>query len=73
LPAELAHAARSAQADARATVLVLLDRRRAVLAAVGPFTDADTPDGCHPTPDVGSDVDRLIVPLHVAGTAPNLP
>jgi hypothetical protein len=77
VPDPLARVARPALADTRTTVLVLVDRTRAVLAAVGPFRTRAAAEAWRPTPDLGPDthpdVDRLIVPLRPAPIGPDLP
>jgi hypothetical protein len=76
VPDPLARLARPALADTRTTVLVLVDRTRAVLAAVGPFRTHAAAEAWRPTPDLGPDarpdVDRLIVPLYPAPPEPDL-
>jgi hypothetical protein len=69
VPAELAHAARPAITDARATALVLLDRDRTLLTVIGPFADHAATDTWQPTANLDRTVDRLIVALHPAPTA----
>jgi hypothetical protein len=65
LPAEIAASAHATPAaDAPVTVLVLLDRTRAVAAAVGPFDDPAAADAWRPTPDPGPEVDRLVIGVH---------
>jgi hypothetical protein len=58
----------AASAEAPATVLILLDRARATLAAVGPFDDPAAADAWRPTPDPGSHadtaIDQLVIGLH---------
>ena len=70
VPAELARLARPALADARTAALVLLDRDRAVLAAVGPFPGHTAADAWRPTPDLDPTTDRLVVPLHAIPVEP---
>ncbi|MGX4657849.1 hypothetical protein ACWCHM_29640 [Micromonospora sp. SCSIO 07396] len=63
LPTDLAAALRPALDDARAAVLVLLDRTSGRLAAVGPFPTHAAADVWQPDTGPGRTADRLIVPL----------
>jgi hypothetical protein len=74
VPADLARLARPALTDARTAALVLLDRDRAVLAAVGPFPGHTAADAWRPTPDLDPTTDRLVVPLlHAIQVEPGTP
>ncbi|WP_435204952.1 hypothetical protein [Micromonospora sp. bgisy143] len=64
LPSRLAPALRPALDDARAAVLVLLERTDGRLAAVGPFPNHAAADTWHPADGPGRIAERLIVPLH---------
>jgi hypothetical protein len=70
LPAEFARHAHPAPDDARAAVLILLDRVAATFTVIGPFpTDAHA-DRWRPDPDLDPAIDRLVVPLHTAPPTP---
>jgi hypothetical protein len=63
VPPALAEAARPALADAPGVALVLMDRSRHVLTAVGPFPHYNAADAWN-AGDQGADANRLVVPLH---------
>jgi hypothetical protein len=71
VPPSLADAARPATAESRAVALVLLDRTRRLLTAVGPFprTTTTTTTEWQPVSSLDPTVDRLTVPLHPAPPA----
>ena len=70
VPPAWANTARPAPVQDRPlSAVVLLDHARHVLAAVGPFRDRATADAWRHTPDLGPDVDRLVVPLRPATPA----
>ncbi|MFV2112918.1 hypothetical protein ACFHW0_11355 [Micromonospora sp. LOL_025] len=64
LPPDLVPVLRPAPDDARAVVLVLLDRTEGWLAAVGPFPTRAAADRWQPADGPGRAADRLTVPLH---------
>ena len=64
IPVDYARAAHAANADAPTAALVLLDRDRAQLAVVGPFTCQTDAQAWQPTPDGWPPVDRLTIAIH---------
>jgi hypothetical protein len=71
IPAHPACATVATIGDARAAVLVLLDRYRGLLSAVGPFPGHVAAHAWRPAPDVDPGVERLIVALRPATTRPD--
>src|SRR4051812_10110806 len=65
-PGPVARSAHPTSGTTLATVLVLLDRDRAVAATVGPFDEHTTADAWRPDPDVDPAVDRLVIDLKPA-------
>ena len=55
-------------AEAGPTLLLLLDRTRGRIAAVGPFPDPDAAAAWQPTGDTADGIDRLVVALIPADT-----